>query len=76
MKAAKTGILYRYTFLRPKVSLKGAAVMGPNAIPRVYNEYGNNETVVETPKSATTSSLARTYIVEAKVLCTSQSTAG
>lgn len=42
--------------------------MGPNAIPRVYNKYGKSETAVEASNSAATSSLARTYIVKARVL--------
>jgi hypothetical protein len=49
-------------------------VRGPNAMPRVYSEQGSSETVVETSNSATTSSLASTYMVEAKVLFHSQST--
>ena len=47
--------------------------MGPNAIPRVYNEYDKSETVVEVSSSAAISSLARTYIAEAKVLLHSKS---
>jgi hypothetical protein len=47
--------------------------MGPNAIPKVYNEYGKSEIVVEVSNSAATSPLARTYIVEAKVLLHSKS---
>lgn len=35
VKSAKVGVVRRYTVFRPKVSLKGDEMTGPNAIPRL-----------------------------------------
>lgn len=38
MNAANKGTLYRYTGRLPYISLSGAAMIGPNAIPSMYKE--------------------------------------
>ena len=68
VKRAATGMLVRYTIVRPNVSLSGAARTGPKESPKQYMETPSRDTVVDTPKYAATSFVPEEYMEAMKVL--------
>lgn len=69
-KTSNSGMQTRYTGLRPKVSLAGDPMMGPNANPRLNREKVRTETVREMWRSLWIFSRAGAMIEEANVLGT------